>query len=807
MTNYIEKIERKTLPVVPLRGVVLFPTFTTSLELTGSAAQSALDAAAKYDGMAFFVMQKDFEDNPGADSLCTVGTVGKIKQAVKVGGNVRRVIVDGLNRASANDYTIRDSLITADLLIKFTHSGDNGSLRGEAFMREAVEAYERVIRFAPKVTSELTTAVKSITSISRLADFIACHVLTKPEDKQTVLEDFDPVKRIQTVTLLLYKEEQLLSVEAEIRQKVQKRMGEQQREAILREHLRTIRDELGDDESEIDEYRQKIADAKLPEEVEAKLNKELKRLEKTPFNSAEGSVYRNYLDTCLELPWSKLSRDRLDIRRAAKILDEDHDGLEKVKERVLEYLAVRALTPDIKTQILCLYGPPGVGKTSIGASIARALGRKYVRVSLGGVRDESDIRGHRKTYIGAMPGRITAALSQAGTRNPVILLDEIDKLGQSHNGDPASALLEVLDPEQNKAFRDHYLELPLDLSEVMFIATANTLDTVPRPLIDRMEVIEMKTYTRHEKLSIAKHHLILKQSKACGLNKGSAAERKNLRFTDGAILEIVDYYTHEAGVRNLERQIASVCRKAARKFVENPELRTLRVDAADVKEYLGARKRLPDAIADENEVGVVNGLAFTQVGGDMLKVEVAVLEGNGKLELTGSLGDVMKESAHIAVSFVRSRAVSLGIDPDFYKTKDLHIHVPEGAIPKDGPSAGVTMVTAIASALSGLPVRRDIAMTGEVTLRGRVLAIGGLREKTMAAYSAGVTTVLIPEPNLPDLEEIDPVVREALTFIPCKTADDVLNHALVRPEVSELMVTAPAVAAPISTQIGGSYAN
>ena len=513
-------------------------------------------------------------------------------------------------------------------------------------------------------------------------------------------------------------------------------------------------------------------------------------MSKNPFGSAESAVLRKWLDTCLEFPWTKLSRDRNDVKRAAKILDEDHDGLEKVKERILEFLAVRQLTTNLNTQIICLVGPPGVGKTSIGASIARATGRKYVRVSLGGVRDEAEIRGHRKTYVGAMPGRIAAALMQAGTRNPVMLLDEIDKLGQGPNGDPAAALLEVLDGEQNKSFRDHFLEIPVDLSECIFIATANTLETVPRPLIDRMEIIEMKTYTRGEKLSIAKNHMISKQEKRCGLN------RRQLKFTDAAIYEIIDYYTREAGVRGLERNIASVCRKAARQLVEIPETKKLTVDAPDISGYLGARKLLPDRIYDSDEVGVVNGLAYTELGGDMLRIEALVFDGSGKLELTGSLGDVMKESAHIALSFVRSRARELGIDPDFYKNKDIHIHVPEGAIPKDGPSAGVTLVTAVASALSGIPVRRDLAMTGEVTLRGRVLAIGGLREKTLAAYCAGVKTVLIPADNLSNLEDIDPVVGRELEFIPVKSADEVLTRALVRPET---VVGFMPIADPVAT--------
>ncbi|MCI8387218.1 MAG: endopeptidase La [Clostridiales bacterium] len=777
MPNYIEKIDRTTLPVVPLRGIVAFPQNSISMELSGDTAIAALEAAKK-DGMAFFVLQKNYEnENPEVEDLNEMGTIAKIKQTIKMSDKSKRVIVEGVNRAVISSADKQGSLITADLLIKWTQAEDNGGLRGEAYMREAAAAFEQIVKYLPKLSSEVSIAVKSIKQVGLLADFLACHVLARPDDKQTVLEAADPMKRIKTVITLMYEETTLLETELDIHKRVQEHINANQRDYYLREQMKIIKSELGDDTmSEVDEYYDRIDAAHLPKEVAARLEKEVARMSKNPYGSAESTVSRNWLDTCLEFPWTKLSRDRADIVRAKKILDTDHDGLEKVKERILEFLAVRTLTPNLKTQMICLVGPPGVGKTSIGASIARSLGRKYVRVSLGGVRDEADIRGHRKTYIGAMPGRITNALIQAGTRNPVILLDEIDKLSNSHNGDPSAALLEVLDGEQNKAFRDHYMEMPIDLSECMFIATANTLETVPRPLIDRMELIEMKTYTRHEKLSIAKNHMITKQTKNCGLTK------RQLKITDDAIFELIDYYTREAGVRNLERNIAALCRKAARKFVEAPETKSITIAASDIKSYLGSRKLRPDRIFDEDQVGVVNGLAYTEVGGDMLRIEVATFEGSGKLELTGSLGDVMKESAHIALSFVRSRANELGIDPEFYKKKDIHIHVPEGAVPKDGPSAGVTLVTAIASALSGMPVRRDIAMTGEVTLRGRVLAIGGLREKTLAAYSAGVSTVLIPEENLPDLEEIDPIVRESLEFIPVKAADEVLNIALVRPE-------------------------
>nr|MBQ4317808.1 endopeptidase La [Clostridia bacterium] len=530
--------------------------------------------------------------------------------------------------------------------------------------------------------------------------------------------------------------------------------------------------------SEIEEYYEKIDALKLAPEIEEKLYKEIKKLTKLPFGSAEGSVIKSYLDVCLEFPWKKLTKDRVDIEAASKILERDHDGLEKVKQRILEFLAVKQLNPDVKNQILCLVGPPGTGKTSIVASIAKAMKRKYVRVSLGGVRDEADIRGHRKTYIGAMPGRIIAALTQAGVRNPIILLDEIDKMTRDAHGDPSSALLEVLDAEQNKAFRDHFMELPVDLSECIFIATANTLETVPTPLIDRMEIIELKIYTRHEKLAIAKNHLIPKQMKRHGLNK------RMLRITDDAIYELIDFYTREAGVRNLEREIANICRKAAKKLIEDGEGR-IDIDAKDISSYLGRRKVKPDRISDEDEVGVVNGLAYTELGGDILKIEASVMPGTGKLELTGSLGDVMKESARTAISYIRAHADALHVDSEFYKTKDIHIHVPEGAVPKDGPSAGVSITTALTSELSGRPVKRDIAMTGEISLRGSVIAIGGLKEKTMAAYQAGVHTVLIPADNMEDLEDIDPTVRSELEFIPCKKLDDVLSRAIINTTETE----------------------
>ena len=650
-------------------------------------------------------------------------------------------------------------------------------MKAEALVAEMRNTFDSFSKLMPKPSNELVTAIKSLSDPGLLADFIAGSVLMNYVDKQMVLEEFDPMRRAELVCLLMERESDILRTEMNIHKKVRAQLDANQRDYYLKEQLRAIRDELGENEEEEDEeiveYNSKIAAANLPDEVREKLVKEVKKLAKTPYTSAESSVMRNYLDLCLELPWGVKSKDRIDVAAAKKILDEDHDGLDRVKERILEFIAVKQLNPELKNQVLCLVGPPGTGKTSIGASVARALKRKYVRVSLGGVRDEADIRGHRKTYIAAMPGRIVTAINQAGTMNPVILLDEIDKLTRDAHGDPASALLEVLDAEQNKAFRDHFVELPVDLSDCLFIATANDMENIPRPLADRMEIIELKIYTRHEKLAIAKDHLIPKQLKRHGLNK------RMLRIKEDAVLEIIDFYTREAGVRNLEREIASVCRKAAKNIV-GQGLKSVTVKAENVKDYLGVRKILPDKIYSDNEVGVVNGLAYTEVGGDLLRVEAAAMPGSGKGELTGSLGDVMKESAKAAITYIRSHSEELGVDSEFYKTKDIHIHVPEGAVPKDGPSAGVTIITALASELSGKPVRRDIAMTGEVTLRGRVLAIGGLKEKTMAAYKAGVHTVCIPSENQRDLSEIDPLVRENLEFIPCSNVDQVLKAAIVR---------------------------
>lgn len=778
MPKYIEKAERMHLPALAMRGLIAFPAIPLTFEVADDADAGVCLEAEKNDGVIFIVSLRDLSlTGTTEENLYSVGTVVKIKQTVKLPEGNLKVFAAGICRATAENLTIDDSVITADVIGKDLRLADKNSVKAEALVAEMRNTFDSFSKLMPKPSNELVTAIKSLSDPGLLADFIAGSVLMNYVDKQMVLEEFDPMRRAELVCLLMERESDILRTEMNIHKKVRAQLDANQRDYYLKEQLRAIRDELGENEEEEDEeiveYNSKIAAANLPDEVREKLVKEVKKLAKTPYTSAESSVMRNYLDLCLELPWGVKSKDRIDVAAAKKILDEDHDGLDRVKERILEFIAVKQLNPELKNQILCLVGPPGTGKTSIGASVARALKRKYVRVSLGGVRDEADIRGHRKTYIAAMPGRIVTAINQAGTMNPVILLDEIDKLTRDAHGDPASALLEVLDAEQNKAFRDHFVELPVDLSDCLFIATANDMENIPRPLADRMEIIELKIYTRHEKLAIAKDHLIPKQLKRHGLNK------RMLRIKEDAVLEIIDFYTREAGVRNLEREIASVCRKAAKNIV-GQGLKSVTVKAENVKDYLGVRKILPDKIYSDNEVGVVNGLAYTEVGGDLLRVEAAAMPGSGKVELTGSLGDVMKESAKAAITYIRSHSEELGVDSEFYKTKDIHIHVPEGAVPKDGPSAGVTIITALASELSGKPVRRDIAMTGEVTLRGRVLAIGGLKEKTMAAYKAGVHTVCIPSENQRDLSEIDPLVRENLEFIPCSNVDQVLKAAIVR---------------------------
>lgn len=783
MPRYIEKVESLTLPVIPLRGVVAFPSIPVNFELEREISKKACQAALASNMLVFLLTQKDTSvDDPSDNDFYKTGCVAQIKQTLTKNqdGNIR-VIAEGYCRAEVVKLKRDKDYITADVLSK-TLTSETGVLdiRSEALINESLNTLEEVLQFHPTISGDYMTTASSISNPGLLADFIASSVFVRYQDKAAVLEMFDPLKRLEKTIVLMESEMKLLRTEVDIQRKVKEAIDENQRDYYLREQLKAIESELGIDE-DADELQKKMAKMTLPEEVREKLEKEIGKLAKAPTGSPEAAVIRNYIETCLDIPWNKKTHDRVDIEAAKKILDADHDGLTKIKERILEYLAVKQLNPELKNQILCFVGPPGVGKTSLGASIARAMKRKYVRVSLGGIRDESDIRGHRKTYIGSMPGRIITSLTQCGSLNPVMLLDEVDKMCSDVHGDPASALLEVLDGEQNKAFRDHFIELPVDLSDCLFIATANTLDTIPRPLLDRMEVIELHTYTPSEKLAIAKHHLFPKQLKRHGLN------RRMLKLTDDAINEIISGYTRESGVRNLEREIGAICRKCAKTIVEDG-VKTVSVDKGDIERLLGPKKFIDDALLSSDLVGVTNGLAYTEVGGDMLKVEVLAVEGSGKIELTGTLGDVMKESAHIAVTYTRAHADEYGIDKNFYKTKDIHIHVPEGAVPKDGPSAGVTITTSLISALSGLRVRHDIAMTGEITLTGRVLAIGGLREKSTAAYTMGIRTLLIPKENMRDIAELDEVVRNEVTFIPCETLDDVLKNALVYP--SEKISTA-----------------
>ena len=765
--------EQIRLPVIPMRGMVAFPSIPMSLEVAREKSIHAVRAAERLGGCIMLIAQQDLAvEKPSPDDLYRFGTIAKIKQTVKTHeGNVR-VILEGKSRAFVQEYTQNDRYLSAVVSgIETQPAAENAET--EALMRQAFAALDRVTSLMPKVSEEMVYSVRTIRDPGFLADFIAANILVRYEDKQAILEETDPTVRLTEILSMLENEEDILRCEMDIHKKVRAKMDQNQRDFYMREQIKVIQNELGEDgQSEIDEFFDRIEDAKLPAEIEEKLVKETNRLAKTPYGSAESTVLHNYLEECLDIPFGKYTDAECDLQKAEEVLERDHDGLFEVKERILEFLASTQFSGKKSGQILCLVGPPGVGKTSIASSIAEALGRKYIRVSLGGVRDESDIRGHRKTYVGAMPGRIVAALQRVGVMNPLILLDEIDKLTCDAHGDPASARLEVLDSEQNQTSRDHFVEMPIDLSECVFLATANTLDTISRPLIDRMESIELHTYTRTEKLHIAKNHLIPKQMEKHGISK------KQLQITQPAIAEIIDYYTAEAGVRNLEREIAALCRKATKELLSGTE--KVSIKASDITKYLGARKHLPEKLAATDEIGVVNGLAYTELGGDMLKIEVAVLDGTGKIDLTGSLGYVMKESAKLAVSYVRSIAKEYGIAPDFYNTKDIHIHFPEGAVPKDGPSAGVTIVCALISALASIPVRRDVAMTGELSLRGRVLPIGGLREKTMAAYSCGIQTVLIPAENQKDLEKLDKEALAHLEILPCENISEVLSHALVQ---------------------------
>ena len=764
------------MPVLALRGLAIFPDQTVHFDIGRIKSALALEDAMKKDQTLLLIPQKNIvDDDPGLSELYPIGTVAKVKQILKTQGENIRVLVTGQYRARLVNLTQNEPFL-AGIVETAPIARVSDSLRKRALRREALMLYGNYVELTERPAQTVQLRLMASESCGFVADTIAQNSGFDYPEKAKLLCQLNPVKRLESVLALLQQEIQMLQLEQDIQEKTRAHIDQEQKDYYLREQMKAIREELGegDDYAEFAEYEKNILLLNLPRESEEKLLKDLQRLKKQHFGSAEASVLRNYLDTVLEMPWKHSTKERIDVSVARKILDKDHFGLEKVKERILETIAVRQLAPEMPPQILCLVGPPGVGKTSVAYSIAKSLNRKMARIALGGVHDEADIRGHRKTYVGAMPGRITSALIQAGSMNPVMLLDEVDKMGSDYRGDPSAALLEVLDSEQNKSYRDHFLEIPFDLSKVMFITTANTTDTIPRPLLDRMEIIEIGSYTDEEKLMIAKNHLIPKQLSKHGLKKSQ------LKLTDDAIREIICCYTRESGVRKLERNIAQICRKADMLFLSEDSPKKIVVTGSNLEEFLGVRKFLPDRLPGTDQVGLVTGLAWTSVGGETLEVEVNVMEGTGKLELTGNLGDVMKESAHAALSYIRANVQQLGIEPNFYKTKDIHVHFPEGAIPKDGPSAGIAVCTAMVSALTGVTVRRDVAMTGEISIRGRVLPIGGLKEKTMAALRHGIRTVIIPKDNEKDLEQIDQTVRSALNFVTVQNIDAVLSTALNR---------------------------
>ena len=768
--------ESNILYTVAMRGLVAFPKMVMHFDVSRSKSMAAVERSLKEGGKLFLVTQHEaYIDNPKASDLYKVGVVAEIKQVLKLPDNVMKVLVEGIYKANLVRLIDDGEVLKAEVKRTPTYSRAKfDEVESEALMRSIKDVFERYASFFPKMPKELLNSIMTQDSPLKLFETVTFNCNLNYRDKQTLLEETNIINKLSVLFACLTSEVEILELENLINEQTKNSIDKGQKEFYLREQLRVIQEQLGEDEGEeAFGYINDIMDLKLDEKSKEKLLKEADKLTKLPPASQEAFVIKNYLDTVLDLPWGKYTKVKLSMDKAEAVLEKDHYGLKKVKERILEFLAVHMLNPEIKGQIICLAGPPGIGKTSIAKSIAKAMGRKYARVSLGGVRDEADIRGHRKTYVGAMPGRVITAITQAGSANPLILFDEIDKLCSDIKGDPSSAMLEVLDSEQNYAFRDHFIEVPFDLSKAVFITTANNVSAIPAPLLDRMEVIELPSYTAEEKFHIAKEHLIPKQLKEHGL-KGT-----QLKITDDAINELIQYYTKEAGVRSLERCIASLCRKTAKKIAAN-KIKKATIKAKDLNELLGIRKYIGDLSSKKDQVGVVNGLAWTSVGGVLMPIEVLIMNGTGKIEVTGSLGDVMKESSKIAVSFVRSIADEFKISPDFYKDKDIHIHAPEGAVPKDGPSAGVTMTTALLSALSGIKVRSDVAMTGEITLHGKVLPIGGLREKTMAAYKAGIKRVIIPIENKPDLEEVDQVVKDAIEFVFASELKDVFDAALIK---------------------------
>ncbi len=772
-------IEKRVLPLLPLRGILVFPYMVIHLDVGREKSVQAIEEAMVKEKAIFLATQKEAQtDDPVEKDIYNVGTVAEVKQLLKLPGGTIRVLVEGMARAKIAKYVGKEPFFSVEI-DQYTEEF-NKSSQVEALMRNLVTQFEQYVKLSKKIPPETVVTVVNIDDPGRLADIVASHLTLRIEDKQSVLEAIDIVERLNKLCAILARELEIVEMERKINVRVRKQMEKTQKEYYLREQIKAIQRELGEKDDRVaegEELREKITKAKLPKEVEEKAIKEVERLEKMPPMAAEASVVRNYLEWLLALPWSKSTKDRLDINIAETILDEDHYGLKIVKERILEYLAIRKLSKKMKGPIICFVGPPGVGKTSLGRSIARALERKFVRISLGGMRDEAEIRGHRRTYVGAMPGRIIQGMKTAGTKNPVFLLDEIDKMSMDFRGDPSSALLEVLDPEQNNSFSDHYIETPYDLSNVMFITTANIQHNIPRPLLDRMEIINISGYTEEEKVQIAMRHLLQKQIKEHGLNN------EMVQISENTIRRVIREYTRESGVRSLERNIASLCRKAARQIVSG-KADKVKVTVQNLEQFLG-KPRFRYGIAEqEDQVGVATGLAWTEVGGDTLAIEITTYKGKGKLTLTGKLGDVMKESAQASYSYVRSRADKLGIKEEIFEKNDIHVHVPEGAIPKDGPSAGITMAVALASALTGRRVRHDLAMTGEITLRGRVLPIGGLKEKVLAAHRAGIKTVLLPMDNRKDIEEIPNTIRKQIELVPVDNVDEVLSIALREIEFS-----------------------
>ena len=767
------------IPVLALRGLTVFPHMNLTFDVERPISIAALERAMEADQEIFLVTQREIAVNePEEKDLYAMGTVSHITQILRLSNTSVRIMVEGRQRARLRRLWQVTPFLQANVELleeEPVSEAFQKSPRTEALLRQTWNQFSEYVELVGSMPDEVISAVMDCRDVGYLADFIAQNIALRHTDKQEILEEMAPFVRLRKLNGFLARECNVLGFEHEMEGKVRDQLARSQRDQILRTQIRVLQNELGEGEDaddEIDSYREKILALGLEEDTEKHLLKEVNKLSKQPFGSAEGAVIRNYLDVCLEMPWNTETKERVSVEAARKVLEKDHYGLEKVKERILETIAVRQMNPEGKGQILCLVGPPGVGKTSIAISVAKALNRKLSRLSLGGVRDEADIRGHRKTYIGSMPGRIIEAISRSGSMNPLLLLDEIDKLGSDYRGDPASALLEVLDSEQNHSFRDHFLEIPVDLSKVMFITTANTTETIPRPLLDRMEVIQLSSYTDEEKLQIARRHLLPKEMAEHGIRKGA------LRISDDVLRAVIRDYTRESGVRLLERRLAAICRKTDMRLLKG-DVKRVTVTEEDLPKFLDCQPYPPALHTDREEIGVVNGLAWTEAGGEILEVEVNVMEGSGKLELTGNLGDVMKESAQAALSCLRSRADALGIEADFYKTRDIHVHFPEGAVPKDGPSAGIAMATAMLSALTDRKIKAGYAMTGEITLRGRVLPIGGLKEKTMAALRNGLHTVLIPADNVRDLEEIDQTVRAALRFVPVSTVDQVFAEVLV----------------------------